>query len=87
MDVGFLRLNPEFTGRDGHGLAAEMSAVGFDADGDGAASCGELAGGHFRFAEFRGPIRSESAVSRAGNWVFIDSSGRSEETGDEIEIL
>ena len=61
-------------------------AVAFEPDFDDTAPRGSLESGHLRLAEARGPVGRERAVGGAGDRVFVDSRGRREEAGYEIEF-
>ena len=65
-------------------MAGDEDAGGEEADVEGAAAGGELAGDHFGLAQFIGPEGGQVGVGAAGDGVFGDVQFGVEATGDEV---
>ena len=66
-------------------MAADFDSAAGEGAEESSAAGGDLSGFHLCFAEAVGPVRDESGVGAAGDWVFWDALGWGEKAADEVD--
>ena len=79
--------NGDFAAQVFDGAAGDRDPIAQHFDPELSAACRELPRAHRPFAELRGPVRSQRAMSGTGDGILRDTGVRGEESRDEINLV